>query len=136
MLYPMFALVLVTFTVLVINFIWRVHAVRARQVSIKYFRVFDGADAPEHIKAGARQYANLFELPVLFYAAGLAAIALKLESDLLINLAWVFVVFRLIHAMIHMSYNNVVHRMLSFWGGGLTVLAMWIVLMIDYTAQT
>ena len=135
MFYPMCALVLVTFTVLLINFIWRVHAVRARQVSIKYFRVFEGVEAPEHIKAGARHYANLFELPVLFYVAGLVALVRQMESALLINLGWAFVLFRLIHAMIHMSYNNVVHRMLAFWGGALVVLAMWLTLIVQSSSQ-
>lgn len=135
MLYPMFALVLITLVVLLINFIWRVRAVRSRQVSIKYFRVFDGVEAPEYLKAGARHYANLFELPVLFYVAALAAMVLRLESPVLIGLAWAFVFSRVVHTLIHMSYNNVLHRMLAFWGGVLTVAAMWLILMAQHSAS-
>lgn len=132
----MLALVLLTFTVALINFIWRVRAVRTRQVSIKYFRVFDGVDAPEYIKAGARHYSNLFELPVLFYTACITAMVLQQQqSIILLILAWVFVAFRVIHAFIHMTYNNVVHRMLSFWGGALTVFVMWIVLAAHYVSR-
>lgn len=136
MFYPMFALVLLTFVVLAINFFWRVRAVRTRQVSIKYFRVFEGVDAPEYLKAGARHYANLFELPVLFYVACLTAMLLQQQQSLiLLILAWAFVIFRVIHALIHMSYNNVLHRMLAFWGGVLSVLGMWIVLAMHYLSR-
>jgi len=137
MLYPMFALVLLTFVVLLVNFIWRVRAVRTRQVSVKYFRVFEGVDAPEYLKAGARHYANLFELPVLFYVACLTAMQLQQQqSAILLTLAWAFVVFRVIHAVIHMSYNNVIHRMTAFWGGVLAVLAMWTVLALHYASRS
>jgi len=137
MLYPMFALVLVTYAVLLINFIWRVRAVRTRQVSIKYFRVFEGVDAPENIKAGTRHYANLFEFPVLFYVACLTAMLLQQQqSAILLIFAWAFVVFRVIHAVIHMSYNNVLHRMLAFWGGVLAVLGMWTVLVVHYASRS
>lgn len=137
MFYPMFAMVLLTFIVLLINFIWRVRAVRGRQVSIKYFRVFDGVDAPEHIKAGARHYANCFELPVLFYVACLVAMLLQQQqSVILITLAWAFVAFRVVHAVIHMTYNNVLHRMTAFWGGVLVLLGMWIVLLLHYASRS
>jgi hypothetical protein len=137
MFYPMFAMVLLTFVVLLINFIWRVRAVRSRQVSIKYFRVFDGVEAPEYIKAGARHYANLFELPVLFYVACLVTMLFQQQqSVILLILAWIFVISRVIHAVIHMSYNNVVHRMAAFWGGVLALFGMWIVLLLHYASRS
>lgn len=134
MLYPMFALVVFTFSILLLNLAWRIQAVRQKTLSIKYFRTFSDGEAPEHIQAGARHYANLFELPVLFYVAGLAALALRLESPLLVTLAWLFVVCRFIHAVIHMSYNNVLHRALIFGISALLMLAMWVVLIASYRA--
>lgn len=132
MLYPMFALVIFTYSMLLLNLFWRVQAVRQKQVPIKYFRTFDEGDAPAHIKAGTRHYANLFELPVLFYCVGLAAMALNVQSTLLITLGWIFVACRVVHAAIHMSYNNVIHRALAFWFGSIIVLAMWVVLLNVY----
>lgn len=132
MFYPMFALVVFTYSILLVNLYWRVQAVRKNQVSIKYFSTFEAGVAPAHIVAGTRHYANLFELPILFYVAGLTSMALDLLSPLLVTLAWLFVGFRVIHAAIHMSYNNVTHRALIFWLGSMVVLAMWVVLLINY----
>lgn len=135
MLYPMFALVVFTYSMLFLNLFWRIQAVRQKQVSIKYFRTFDEGEAPAHIKAGTRHYANLFEVPVLFYVAGVAALALDVTSTLLVVLAWLFVVCRVLHAAIHMSYNNVIHRALAFAVGAVVVLAMWVALLNAYHAQ-
>lgn len=132
MIYPMFALVVFTYVILLVNLLWRVQAVRQKQVSVKYFRTFDDGDAPAHIKAGTRHYANLFELPVLFYVAGLASMALNVVSPLLLVLAWVFVACRVVHAAIHMSYNHVGHRAIAFWIGSMVTLAMWVVLVDAY----
>lgn len=132
MLYPMFALVIFTYSMLLLNLFWRVQAVRQKQVSIKYFRTFDEGNAPAHIRAGTRHYANLFELPVLFYCVGVAAMALDLESTLLITLGWIFVACRFVHAAIHMSYNHVIHRALAFWCGSMVILAMWVALFTAY----
>lgn len=131
MLYPMAALVLLTLVVMVVNFIWRVRSVKSCRVSIKYYRVFEG-EAPEYIKAGSRHYANLFELPVLFYVAGVAAISLGLETQAMITLAWLFVLARAIHALVHMSYNNVLHRLAAFWLGVISVAGLWLTLVISY----
>lgn len=135
MLYPMFALVVFTYSMLFLNLFWRIQAVRQKQVPIKYFRTFDEGNAPTHIKAGGRHYANLFELPVLFYVAGLAALALDVSSPLLVVLAWLFVACRVLHAAIHMSYNDVIHRALAFGVGAMVVLAMWVALLNAYHAQ-
>lgn len=134
MLYPMAALVALTFVVVLINFIWRVHSVKQRQVSPKYYLIMQGQTPPERIIQGTRHFANLFEMPVLYYVVGVLAITLQLESMLLIALGWLYVVIRLVHAVIHMSYNGLWHRIIVFWLGCLCLLAMWIVLLVSYRA--
>jgi hypothetical protein len=133
---PMLAMVILTFVVLGINFYWRFSAVKQRKVSIKYFRAFDGGDAPEYIKTGSRHFSNLFEMPMLFYVAGLVAMIHHVESIYLTSLAWLFVIFRILHAGIHMTYNNVVHRMSVFWGGSLCILGIWLVLASKIVSQS
>ena len=71
--YPMATLVLLTFIVLIRLFRSRVSAVRQGQLSIKYYRVFQGESEPETTLKPARHFANLFEAPTLFYAGCLAA---------------------------------------------------------------
>ncbi len=131
MLYPMFAMVVLTFVIFLLNFYWRVKSVRNRSVHVRYYRLQQGGeDVPKHIVAGGRQMSHLFETPVLFYVAGVLAIVLGLEGALIIAFAWAYVALRVVHAVIHMSYNNVLHRLVAFQLSFLLLLAMWVLLLI------
>ena len=44
----------------------------------------------------------------------------------MLNLAWLYVGLRLVHTLIHISYNYVIHRFMAFVLSMLTLLAMWI----------
>lgn len=126
MLYPMFAMVVLTFIVLISTATLRIRSVLLRQVSIKYYRVMDGYQAPIQVTQFGRQLSNLFEMPVLFYAAGLAYLMLGLNSQGPLVCAWLFVVARLLHAAVHVTYNNPLHRVIVFMAGNLCVLLMWL----------
>lgn len=136
MFYPMFAMVILTFLVAFYLLGLRVVAVRQRKVSIGYFRLNTGAnEPPPHILAAARHYSNLFELPLLFYVTCLLAMVMGYQSALLVACAWVFVASRVVHAVIHLSYNNVLHRLLAFLTGAVCILIMWINLAAHYAAR-
>lgn len=132
MLYAMFGLVVFTYVYMLINFVWRYTAVKNRDMSIKYFRRLEGDQVPEKIALGSRHITNLFEVPVLFYVAGVLAVCLSLESPVMVGLAWAYVGCRLVHAFIHTTYNNVVHRMLIFHASCLVLLAIWVMLVVAY----
>lgn len=135
MLYPMFALVVVTYVVLSINLMWRIRAVKTKAVSIKYFRVFDGDNIPEKIKAGSNHYSNLLEMPVLFYVVCILEMLLQQVTTPIVVLAWLYVALRIVHAVIHMGYNNVFHRMLAFWGSSTILLIMWLMLLLQFATR-
>lgn len=134
LIYPLFAMVVLTFSVLLLAFTQRLVAVRRRQVKPRYFRAMQAqvqTDAiPEHIVIGARHFANLFEMPVLFYAVCLLALVLHIHSPALLYCAWGFVVFRVVHTVIHLSYNAVIHRAAAFFISNGCLLAMWILVMV------
>ena len=124
-LYPVFALVVLTFSVLFWMARLRIGAMRRGEVSPRYFKLNAG-EVPERPAQAANNFRNLFELPVLFYAlAALLLITDKADSGQLV-LAWVFVASRYLHSFIHLSYNNVSHRFLAFAIGMLVLLAMWV----------
>lgn len=133
MLYPMFALVCFTYVFGFINFIWRFKSVKSGSVRARYYKLMQGSDIPDHIVAGSRHFSNLFEMPVLFYVIGVLAIILKVETTLMLALAWAYVVIRVIHAYIHVTYNHILHRLTVFWVGSLFLLAMWIHLVFVVT---
>ena len=84
----MFAMVLLTFAVLMTMFRARVRAVREGKVSATYFRIYQGEVEPESTAKPARHFANLFEAPVLFYAVCLAAMITHFTGAAMQVLAW------------------------------------------------
>lgn len=134
MLYAMFAMVLLTFGVAFRLLFLRVRAVKSGQVKISQFRTSTGEMPGEMVQA-ARNYSNLFEAPLLFYIAGAIAIAMDVESNTMILFAWTFVVSRLAHSWIHLTYNNVIHRLWAFMAGNLCILAIWGLLLLKHSAD-
>ena len=72
-LFPIVAMVTLVVIVVVKLFRSRVRSVRRRDISLEYFKLFQGSEEPEEIRALSRHYANLFELPILFYVACIVA---------------------------------------------------------------
>lgn len=130
MIYPMFAMVLLTFSIMTLMGVARVDSVRVGKVNVGYFKTMSG-DVPEYLLKLSRHFSNLFEVPVLFYAGGVLSIALNIENALLPIFAWLFVLIRCIHAFIHITYNNVIHRMLAFAAGSTCVLIIWCILVFN-----
>lgn len=126
MLYPMFFMVMLTFVTLLFTLRVRLASVRRGEVSLSYYSMFQGEEIPDLVIKTSRNVANLFEVPVLFYAAGVLYVALAMSDTVPVTLAWVFVTARVIHTGIHLSYNNVMHRLIVFGLGNLSVLGMWI----------
>lgn len=126
--YPMFAMVLLTGFVLVRLFRSRVSAVQAGQVTASYFRLYQGAVEPETTVKNSRHFSNLFEAPTLFYAVCLAAMVTHVTGLLMVVLAWLYVVTRIVHAAIHLGPNRLRYRVRAYFVSWLILLAMWITL--------
>lgn len=75
-------------------------------------------------------YANLFEMPVLFYVAVVVAIITRHADLVMVVLAWIYVAFRYLQAFIHVTSNQVRYRGLFFFGSALALIVMWIWLAI------
>lgn len=75
--------------------------------------------------APADNFRNLFEVPVLFYAVCLALAVTELVTPAQLALAWLFVISRVTHSVIHVTYNLVMHRFAVHALGTLAVFAMW-----------
>ena len=108
----------------------RVRAVRKRDISVGFFELYQGSEEPEELRALSRHFANLFELPILFYVACIVAYV-SVQVDLwLVLLTWLFVVSRYVHSYIHLTSNIVIQRG-RVYGIGLAVLVlMWLTLTI------
>jgi hypothetical protein len=76
-------------------------------------------------------YRSQFELPVLFYLVSLLSLFTARASLLLVVLAWLFVVSRILHTLIHVTTNNVSRRFFLFLAGAVILTLMWIVYGVD-----
>jgi hypothetical protein len=124
--YPMFAMVLLTASVLVIMFRSRVRAVRENTLASSYFRVYQGGTEPDYAVKPARHFINLFEAPTLFYVACLASLATGTTGAAILALAWVYFAIRVAHAWIHMGRNRLRHRIRIYAASWAVLLALWI----------
>lgn len=128
--YPMFAMVVLTAFVLVRLFRSRVGAVKAGQVTASYFRLYQGAVEPETTAKNSRHFSNLFEAPTLFYAVCIAAMVTQQTGTVMIVLAWAYVAARIAHAAIHLGPNRLRHRVRAYFASWLVLGAMWIELVV------
>ena len=62
----------------------------------------------------ADNYRNLFEVPVLFLALAAIALATNYVPGWLVVCSWVYFSLRVLHSVIHCTYNKVYHRFFIF----------------------
>jgi len=128
--YPMFAMVVLTVIVGLVMLKIRIQAVRTGGLDPRYFKTYNVGTPPESVVQSGRHFTNLFEVPVLFYVACLTAMMIGIENTATVPLAWVFVVSRLAHAWVHLGSNKIFLRMAFFLAGMAAVLALWTVIVI------
>ena len=134
--YPMLALVLLTFGVLIMLFRSRVRMVREGLAPVSYFRTFQGSvEEPEYSVKPARHFANLFEAPTLFYVGCVTAMITGSTGTLVVVLAWAYVAMRYLHAWIHLGGNRVRYRLRAYFASWVMLLAMWIVVAVRVATQ-
>lgn len=124
--YPVFCLVMLTFFMMAATGITRLISVRRRQVHPRYYVLMSGDTPPDYVQKVGRNMANLLEVPVLFYLLAVLVILFEINNQLLVDLAWLYVALRLVHSIIHISYNNVPHRFIVFVLSVVTLMIMWL----------
>uniref|UniRef100_Q0HQ17 MAPEG family protein n=1 Tax=Shewanella sp. (strain MR-7) TaxID=60481 RepID=Q0HQ17_SHESR len=131
--YPVFALIILTFVVGFCMGASRLISVKKGHVDPQYYKLLSGYTPPDYVIKLSRNFSNLLEVPILFYILGTLLVALNINSPIILNLAWCFVGLRIVHSIIHITYNHPKHRFYAFLASCLTVLAMWIYLIILIT---
>jgi hypothetical protein len=75
--------------------------------------------------AAADNFRNLFEVPVLFYLLCVALVQTGGSTPGFVAAAWAFVGLRVVHSLVHVTYNRVVHRFLVYVASTLLLFGMW-----------
>jgi hypothetical protein len=75
-------------------------------------------------------FANQLELPMLFYVLTILSIITHHADFVFVVLAWIFVLSRIAHAVVHTTSNNVMQRGPLFGLGMVVLLIMWVVFIV------
>jgi hypothetical protein len=127
MLYPVFALAAWTFLVsLLIPFV-RVRSVQRREIAPNDFKYGESSAVPPDVSIPNRNYMNLLELPMLFYVICVVLYVAGGASRSAILIAWAYVALRMIHSLIHLSYNHVLHRLAAFALSNGALVWLWVI---------
>jgi hypothetical protein len=132
---PLFVEVILTFLLL----FWMA-PLRASDISSGAVRVDDIALREPNWRKGTMQvaysFSNQFELPVLFYVLTILVYVTHQATVVFVVLAWVFVIFRLLHAYVHVTSNIVRLRGALFGVAALALAINWAIYIIEVLTGT
>lgn len=126
---PLFVEVALTFCMMLGMMYWRTSALRRGETRFSDIAMRE-PNWPKRPTQFANAFSNQFELPVLFYVLTILSIITRHADFIFVVLAWIFVVFRILQAVVHVTSNNVRLRGAFYGVGALVLLAMWIIFMV------
>ena len=124
-LFPMVALVTLTFAVLLLIPVRRFRAGIAGQIRYDDFKYGESARVPPEVSIPNRNMMNLLELPLLFYVGCLDYLVIGRVDEYALLLAWLYVGLRVVHSAIHVTYNRVRHRLIAFALSNVVLVMFW-----------
>lgn len=127
---PLGAMALLTFLVLGFIPARRFRAAFAGHVTADDFKLGESPRVPPEVAVTNRAYMNLLELPVLFYVAGILYFVAGRVDGPVLAVAWAYVALRAVHTAIHLTYNNVLHRLVAFALSNFVLMAFWIMFFV------
>src|ERR1700681_2280742 len=106
---PLIALVLWSFVMWAWLYATRIPAVAKAEIVYDPHRPAEEfhAQLPAEVRWKADNYNNLMEQPTLFYAVALTLALLGADTSLNTALAWLYVVLRIAHSLVHAMINTV-----------------------------
>lgn len=123
---PMGILAFWTFAVLLLIPFNRFRAAFAGRVKADDFKFGESSAVPGDVAIPNRAMMNLLELPVLYYVVCLMYFVTGTVTPLVLQIAWAYVVFRLAQTLVHITYNNVIHRLTMFAVSNFILVTLWI----------
>ena len=127
---PLFVEVVLTFALMFWMAVLRGRDLRAGVANYNNIALREPNWSPATLQV-AYSYSNQFELPVLFYVLTILAYFTHHAGFLFVILAWIFVIFRILHAYIHVTSNNVRLRGPYFGVSAVVLATMWIIYIVQ-----
>jgi hypothetical protein len=126
---PLFVEVVLTFVLLLWAGRLRVAAVRRGEVHPRDIALREQNWGPRETKI-TNAYHNQLELPVLFYVLTILAIITRQADLIFVVLAWVFVLARVVHAVVHVTSNQLRQRFFAFAVSVIVLAIMWVIFIV------
>ncbi|MES2603881.1 MAG: MAPEG family protein [Pseudomonadota bacterium] len=126
---PVMALVGWTFVVLLTIPFRRFRAAFKGEVTAADFRNGESRRVPLEVSLANRNFMNLLEAPVLFYVVCFIYYLTNAPIASFVTLAWIFVGLRVVHSLIHLIYNNVMHRLVAYAASNVVLIVLWLLLL-------
>lgn len=126
---PLFAQVLLTFAVMIGMMVTRTGALQRGTTRYQDIAMRE-PKWPYRAALFGNSFSNQFELPVLFYVLTILAMMTKHADFLFVVLAWIFVLFRVLQAYVHVTSNNVPFRGGFYGVAAIVLLIMWLIFIV------
>lgn len=123
---PFFATLLLTLIVWVYMYIRRITFITSSKLSPGELAIPGklAQISPSSVSNPSDNFKNLFEIPILFYVLVLYLSTVKQVDIVYVNAAWIFFGFRVLHSIVHCTFNNV---MLRFYLYLFSTLSVWFI---------
>ena len=119
---PVFVLILWTFIIFLIMSYGRTRFMKDPQ-DAAHTKDLKGT-LPAWVERTGDNYNHLFEQPVAFYVVTLSIALINNIEPLMVQLAWAFVVVRIVHSLVQLTINIVLLRFVIFAIGWLIIAYM------------
>jgi hypothetical protein len=123
---PLFVEVLLTFGVMFGMMYFRTSTLHRGETRFEDIALRE-PNWPARATQFAYSFSNQFELPVLFYVLTILEIITRSADVFFVVLAWIFVVTRVLQALIHVTNNDVRLRGAFYGVGAIILVIMWII---------
>jgi hypothetical protein len=121
---PFFGVMLLTLVVWVYMYVRRTSYLLRERIDLRKVDTPEKAAAviPGEVSLASHNLKNLFELPVIFYVVCLYLFVSDTVDGIYLAAASWFLAFRIVHSLIHCTYNKVEHRFAAYI---LAAVALW-----------
>ena len=113
----------------------RISEIRASRIDPQSLATKDEASAILKNVSAEENLRNLLEIPVLFYSVCLSLAVTETVTQQQLTLAWIYFGLRVLHSLIHVTYNLVVHRFVLYLLSTLCLFIMWVAFAISLFSQ-
>jgi len=120
---PFFTMIFLTLVVWIYMYARRIPFIQKSNLSPEQLTPMEFARiSPPEVANPSDNLKNLFEIPTIFYALVLYLYVTNQVDMVYVMAAWIFVVFRVFHSIVHCTVNII---MLRFWLYFVSTVTVW-----------